>query len=462
MLSVLIGLLGISSVGTAQVEESSEGRPLQPSLWVRSKPPYYANQSIDARLQTVAVGARPEVRWPTIPDGRIIIVDRRMRPLQVNAIGDLVIEQTSQFIEDLALVPEQAGRWRVPAITLVQADREGRTRPFPLEIRRVPELGRPKGFLGGVGACQVEARLAPEAIELGQAVDYQLRITGEAARGRLRRPDPTELGLDLQRWGSDIDAVEEDRSDEPPVRTFTYRFRPNVAGLFEIPAVPVATFMPSSRRFEVRYTEPMALRVDDPPQLDPNTIGYGPADRVEKIDRSQSSPASGVSWIVNGVIIGLVAGLILILIAVFRLRSLTRPALELRRAAHRIQRRCSTAQSVASAYERALATFLESVSQRPPGVLTPIEARAGLNALFVEGRLGTDALLVDESVALLKRCDRHRYRETKESVEAGSLDEPESLGHTATTVLKRLAKAYLASRDSDRSRSGASSGQIRS
>jgi hypothetical protein len=139
----------------------------------------------------------------------------------------------------------------------------------------IPLVGRPPNlpFSGASGDFDVEARAAPTVLRAEQPLT--LTVTVRAA-GPVRRPPRR---IDLRRVPAFAEAFYLDdpagAERHPDGRTweFDYRLRPKGAGVAEVPGVPFVFFnpaiRPASRGFQVRYTDPVPLRVLPPEEFRP-------------------------------------------------------------------------------------------------------------------------------------------------------------------------------------------------
>ena len=128
--------------------------------------------------------------------------------------------------------------------------------PLTLEIRALPEEGRPPGFTGAVGRrFSVHAEAAPRTLEAGAIFKLVLRIEGE---GELERFDPPRLeGLagSFHVYG---------RIDDKGAarRTITYDVAPLHAAVTEVPAIAFAYFDPQEpATYRTVRTTPIPLTV---------------------------------------------------------------------------------------------------------------------------------------------------------------------------------------------------------
>ncbi len=296
-----------------------------------------------------------------------------------------------------AVVPRQAGTLDLPPFRARSGDRSGNSKPIRLAVASVPLEGRTAAFLGGVGPFEIRAEAEPRSVQLGQTLEYRVKLTGPAAWGSVRSPDLaswTSLALGF-RLEPLPDVLE---GPDSPGRTFRYRLRPSKSGRAVLPPVAVAAFDPTTGRYATRVTASLPIRVEEPPRFDPGRLDYRPIAEVSSGDRS------GVITIALAAALFVAATLAGFVWRAGRRRLARRIdprrlALELARGLGEVGDRGEAARAVAEAFS----TFLQRADGRGPGVLTPPESREAV------ARLTRDRDLARRAERLIERCDRSSY-----------------------------------------------------
>jgi hypothetical protein len=322
-------------------------------------------------------------------------------------------------------VANRPGTLEIPPIAAHLAGRSGRSPPKRVDIQPVPLEGRPAGYLGGVGPFSLKAEAAPSVIRLGQEFHYRITIAGPGAWGSSGRPDLARA--QRPEAGLRVVAEPDEAINEPPARTFVYRIRPMRAGEIALPPVAIAAFDPAINRYVTKVTKSVSVRVVEAPSFDPAS--------VDVLQAPSSLPGARwvnwTAWTLSAILL-LGASLALALARVRRRRRReARPGPAAARAfAARLARtlagasaypppNSSTSPDPASAergsdqrcWEAAhqisedLTRYLQVGSGRPPGALTPIEARQGVMDLT-----GSDAL-GGHAEQLAAHCDRALFGE---------------------------------------------------
>lgn len=161
-------------------------------------------------------------------DGRRFTVLEFERAFLPQASGELTIPEpllrfafATQFREDFVngRVPVDRREAHVAGTRVV------------LDVQALPEVGRPAGFSGAVGAFRVSATASPASVRVGETVQVVLRIVGEGSFPALR--PPSLEGAE----GFHVLGMIQDQA--PARRTVTYDL---VALSDEVDAVPPIAF----------------------------------------------------------------------------------------------------------------------------------------------------------------------------------------------------------------------------
>ncbi len=260
--------------------------------------PYFVGQGFELRVSGVASGPRPRIEPPKLATALVWAAGTEFHPVSATGIGTITSDQY-RFVTRFRVVARRSGTLEIPSIKVPLREGAGRTQPIKVAIQPVPAEGRPAEFLGGVGTFAIGAEAVPEAVRVGQSLEFRIKVTGPAAWGMTDRPELAryrrpELGLRVEQKPDVF-------NEEPPARTFVYRLRPTRAGNMVLPPVAVAAFDPAVSRYITRVTAGVPIRVVAVPAFDPATIsdGVSPAD---------STGAAGVAWAVACVSAALLLG----------------------------------------------------------------------------------------------------------------------------------------------------------
>lgn len=386
----------------------AEAPPLPVIARVEPGGSFLVGRGVDLTVVVAANDQRPDLELPALRGARLWKVSSSLQPISAGGIGGLQAGENA-FVTRLRLVAESPGGVDVPSIIARLDDREGRSRPLRLTFQNPPIPGRPPGFLGGVGDFQVRAEVDQPRVRVGREVEYRIRVSGPAAWGMTISPDLARLQASPN--APLVEALGVEAVDEPPSRTFIYRLKPMAPGEVVLPPVSIASFDPRTKRYMTRATRGVSLQVVAAPIFDAEELDYQPPgpSRLRAV-----LLAAGGLLLVAAMIFGAVA-------AGRRLRrrwaqTATARRCEARRFARNVADRLETEATggaaggktlerhdgarVAQRVMDALIEYARLGADRPPGALTPDEAREAVALASGSETLG------ERAAHLTARCDR--------------------------------------------------------
>jgi hypothetical protein len=326
--------------------------------------------------------------------------DTSFRPLSASGIGGVESGQNVYFTR-LRIVPRRVGSLEIPPIAARQGGRTGRSAAHRLDVEAVPLEGRPPSFLGGVGDFSVHATAGPTTVRVGQVFTYSVEITGPAAWGSVSPPDLSRLHQTP--LAPRVEARPNQFLNEPPSRSFVYHVRPTRAGAAILPPVTVAAFDPGSGRFITRATRGLPITAVAVSTFDPRTLNYN----APQTNQRGWTAMVWLQW---------TAGLAALLTGVSLAAAIRRRRIAALQSgpigAQRFARRLvllfrSTPRNMTNQQELVARKAVEGLiayarigAGRPPGALTPTDARSIVTHLTGSAEFGTQA------AALVDRCDR--------------------------------------------------------
>lgn len=137
--------------------------------------------------------------------------------------------------------------------------------PLEIDVRAVPQEGRPPGFRqGSLGRFDLAVELAPAKVQAGERVVLTLRVSGTGNLRALEPPPlPTLPDVDVEALPSaDVDKVEVTEDGLQGTRVFQWVLVPREQGTLSIPAIRFPYFDPEAGRFEEATTEPLTIEVE--------------------------------------------------------------------------------------------------------------------------------------------------------------------------------------------------------
>jgi hypothetical protein len=140
----------------------------------------------------------------------------------------------------------------------------------PIEVRSLPEEGRPSSFTGAVGRFSVRALAEPRDVSVGDPITLRFEVTDESpgVAGDLANLRPPPL--------RDLEALDGFRVPDDPTtgivegrtKIFTETLRPERDDLDAIPSIPFVSFDPELERYVTASSEPVPINVAPSERLD--------------------------------------------------------------------------------------------------------------------------------------------------------------------------------------------------
>ena len=150
---------------------------------------------------------------------------------------------------------------------------------IPIEVKPLPEDGRPSGFGGAVGRFQVSAEADESPFERDGSIHLTLRFQGT---GNFETWPAPHLEFD----GFHVYGVTEKK--EMAGRTITYEIAPTSLEATTIPAIPFAFFDPAEHAYRIVETDPLPLSVRMPADAvvdPPVAVATPPGEEEGRADR---------------------------------------------------------------------------------------------------------------------------------------------------------------------------------
>ena len=184
-----------------------------------------------------------------------------------------VIDGTLYSIEEIqvGLFPITAGRITIePAkLSLPLSARRGRpqssnvliTNPVEVDVRPLPQEGKPTNFVGTVGQYRIHAQTDRQTIEVGDGFTLRVQVSGKGNIETVPAPAvPTLPNMAI--YDPQItDAVGIVDSKVRGSRTYEYVIIPSKEGDWTIPAIDYPYFDPQAENYQVARTVPITINV---------------------------------------------------------------------------------------------------------------------------------------------------------------------------------------------------------
>ncbi|RPG22480.1 MAG: hypothetical protein CBB69_000605 [Phycisphaera sp. TMED9] len=164
----------------------------------------------------------------------------------------------------------------------------------PIEVRPLPEEGRPATFTGAVGRFTVRASAEPREVSVGDPITlrYEVIEDPDAIPGDLANLRPPPL--------RDLEALADFRVPDDPTtgvvdgraKTFTETLRPERDDITAIPAIPFVSFDPETGRYVTASSEPIRITVKASERLDLGAVVRNEGENETPLRRTTSLTAT--------------------------------------------------------------------------------------------------------------------------------------------------------------------------
>jgi hypothetical protein len=159
--------------------------------------------------------------------------------------------------------------------------------PRTLEVKPLPQVGRPAGFAGAVGTSfSIGVRASRSVVSLGEPVDLEITVRSDQRLDALALGPLAAAGLPADRFAAPDQPPPGELSDDARTKTFTVPVQ--VTGpATEIPAIALAYFDPVKAAYQTVHSEPIALSVKGG-----TVVGAGD---VVAVQTGRAGPAAGTA-----------------------------------------------------------------------------------------------------------------------------------------------------------------------
>jgi hypothetical protein len=261
-----------------------------------------------------------DLQQPDISEGGKEMLDGReynvyiIRRAQLYPLQSGVIDLETAVLEArVELIKENAGRnvdvfggFRIDPADLIVQNVALSSKPVSINVKPLPEAGKPASFNGAVGKFNFSAVLEKSTFSTDEAGKLVLNIEGAGNLQLMTAPDIL--------WPQQIEAFEAAIKDDLlqmdiPVsgqKTITIPFTVNAPGKYELPAISFSYFDPETATYETISSNPIAFEVSkgnlQPTYSKDSIVTKKPAGIIKKI-------FSNREWIVGFVAFLFVMGL---------------------------------------------------------------------------------------------------------------------------------------------------------
>lgn len=131
--------------------------------------------------------------------------------------------------------------------------------PLQLDVKDLPQEGRPGDFYGLVGNYTISADATPKEVNVGDPITLTIRVGGSQYLKSVKWPDLEEIPEMAESF-----KIPSERSDgeiQNGMKVFTQTIRPNHENLTQIPPIPLSFFDAAAGQYRTVTTKPIPLEV---------------------------------------------------------------------------------------------------------------------------------------------------------------------------------------------------------
>ena len=134
------------------------------------------------------------------------------------------------------------------------------TEPVKLNIKPLPQNGKPADFSGLVGNFRIKGSLDKDSVKVGDSVSFNIEVTGNGNFSAINQIKPEGLGSDFEVFDGGSPTVDDLRNNAKR-KTWLFALVPKREGTFEIPVPRLSYFDLNSKTYKTAESPAMPLEV---------------------------------------------------------------------------------------------------------------------------------------------------------------------------------------------------------
>lgn len=137
-----------------------------------------------------------------------------------------------------------------------------KTTPVAINVKPLPDEGKPEGFDGAVGQFSMTASTDKSSLKANEALNYTLKITGSGNLKLLKAPNVV-FPADLEKYDPKVnDKITESMNGVSGSREYTYLLIPRHEGNYTIEPLKFSYFNPATAKYVTLSAGTFDLKVD--------------------------------------------------------------------------------------------------------------------------------------------------------------------------------------------------------
>ena len=250
------GTIIVGAVDTYQ--NTSTGGIHKVQAEVNNQKPHF-NEAIEYRFRYLYTTILPTLEPPTtlLPDFTGFLVEKLPDEKGSAVVMRGKTYQVQEYVR--RLYPQKTGQILITSAQLKLPIKGNpktlKTKPIPLNVQPLPEVGRPTNFMGAVGEYNITAQVDRNKLEVRKALTLTLEISGV---GNIKTVTPPKISPIN---GFRVETPIHVKGDADNRTTYTYVLIPLKGGILQIPAIEFAYFSPVKNSYQVTKTNPIPITV---------------------------------------------------------------------------------------------------------------------------------------------------------------------------------------------------------
>ena len=250
------GTIIVGAVDTYQ--NTSTGGIHKVQAEVNNQKPHF-NEAIIYRFRYLYTTILPTLEPPTtsLPDFTGFLVEKLPDEKGSTVVMRGKTYQVQEYVR--RLYPQKTGQILIASAQLKLPIKGNpktlKTKPIPLNVQPLPEVGRPTNFMGAVGEYNITAQIDRNKLEVRKALTLTLEISGV---GNIKTVTPPKISP-INRFR--VETPIHVKGDADNRTTYTYVLIPLKGGILQIPAIEFAYFSPVKNSYQVTKTNPIPITV---------------------------------------------------------------------------------------------------------------------------------------------------------------------------------------------------------
>ena len=243
------GTIIVGAVDTYQ--NTSTGGIHKVQAEVNNQKPHF-NEAIEYRFRYLYTTILPTLEPPTtlLPDFTGFLVEKLPDEKGSAVVMRGKTYQVQEYVR--RLYPQKTGQILITSAQLKLPIKGNpktlKTKPIPLNVQPLPEVGRPTNFMGAVGEYNITAQVDRNKLEVRKALTLTLEISGV---GNIKTVTPPKISPIN---GFRVETPIHVKGDADNRTTYTYVLIPLKGGILQIPAIEFAYFSPVKNSYQVTKT----------------------------------------------------------------------------------------------------------------------------------------------------------------------------------------------------------------